>query len=672
MQIPKNIKIYDKNRDITAYLSPRADGIKDAYVDTRLNCESTLEFLIPATCKKIKELIPECEIEVNGSIYNLLKDGAVKFIRDENNKLWAKFMAVERWYNLDTSYVEPSISNDPTAKPPADLAVIIVGGGTDLSGGRYEVGTAGHALYAILKDTDWSVGTVDVEGIRDLEAEKASRLSLIKNIQEIWGGYLVWDSINKIVHLRDANKWQPYNGFQVRYGKNLKHITRTQSNKIVTKLYAFGHDDLDIANVNDGRKYITNYSYTSKEYIGIYRNQDIYDQKELKEKAMAELNFICRPRYLYKVKMVDLRTLPEYSHEKFNIGDMTDVIDPDIAPDNPRPRIIRHRYNVFMPWKCEIDIGDPEERLIENLKASFDTTGFVDGKFNGSGKFSGYNLEFESVSAEKIKTDELIVGDNIKMGPNAYISWGNVTDKPDIGEVALDKINETYIDENGVWTPNVYAKNISVLKGKITTAQIEDLEVGGNVTMGPNATISWSQVTDQPDIPELPSYIKSTYIDETRIESPLIRGAQIEGGIITSDAEINVGTDVHVGNALYLGGPNIGYPNKGIFFAYGRDKISLIADQTGSLEITAENDVQIFGYNIMLTPLERLKIHGDTILNDMTWLGSPEDDNKVIKRGDLKDYFRPYGSGSGYIDVTSAGIVVRDKNGDVMGSIYYS
>ncbi|MDQ4682986.1 phage tail protein, partial [Stenotrophomonas maltophilia group sp. RNC7] len=354
-------------------------------------------FMLPATSEKIVELTPECEIYAGGRVYILRKDDAMDTVRDDKNAVWTKVMAVEKWYELDTSYVEPSISNDPTARPPADLAVIIVGGGSNLSGGLYPTGTAAHALYAILQGSGWTMGTIDVTGIRDLEGEKVSRLELIKMIQDIWGGYLLFDSVNKIIHLRDAGKWQPYTGFQVRYKKNLKHITRTQSNEIITRLYPFGHDDLDIGAVNGGKKYITNHSYTSREYVGIYKNQDIYSQAELLEKAQAELKLICRPRYLYKIKLLDVRILPDYEHEEFALGDMVDITDPDVAPDRPRARIIRHKYNLFKPWECELDIGDPEERLIEQLKASFNTTGFVDGKFNGSGKFSGHSLEYESV-----------------------------------------------------------------------------------------------------------------------------------------------------------------------------------------------------------------------------------------------------------------------------------
>jgi phage minor structural protein len=411
--IPKYIEIKTAAGQRAAFLSPKADGLKDIYADCRLNGESTLEFLLPATSKKIVELTPECQIWAGGRVYTLLRDEAIDTVRDENNKLWAKFMAVERWAELDSSFVEPSLSNDPLSPIPSDLAVIIVGGGSNLSGGLYETGTAAHALYAVLQGSDWTLGTCDVLGIHDLEMEKVSRLTLIKEIQNIWDGYLVWDSINKIVHLRDANIWQNYTGFQIRYKKNLQHITRTQSNRLVTKLYAFGHDDLDIASVNGGLKYLTNNSYTSREYIGIYKNQDIYDAQELKEKATAELSLICRPRYLYKTKMVDLRTLPEYSHEDFSVGDMADVIDLDVAPDSPRVRIIRHKYNLFQPWICEIEIGDPQERLIEQLKASFSTTGFVDSKYRGNGQMSGYSIEdltIEDAKIKNLKADKITAG----------------------------------------------------------------------------------------------------------------------------------------------------------------------------------------------------------------------------------------------------------------------
>lgn len=439
MEIPKYIEVRTFSGQRAAFLSPNDEGnsIKDCFIDCRLNGESTLEFYIPSTSEKLAELTPECQIWAGGRVYTLLGPETSDTTRDDKNRLWAKFMAVERWKQLETSFVEPSISNDPSAAPPADLAVIIVGGGTNLSGGLYQTGTAAHALYAILQGSGWTIGTCDVTGIHDLEMEKTSRLDLIREIQNVWGGYLVWDSVNKRVSLRSGNTWQNYTGFQVRYRKNLKHITRTQSNRIITKLYAFGHDDLDIASVNGGIKYVTNTSYTPREYVGIYKNQDIYDAQELKEKAAAELSLICRPQYKYTVKMVDLRTLPEYSHEDFVVGDMVDVVDESVAPETPRVRLIRHKYNVFKPWICDLEIGSPTERLEEDLKAAFNTTSFIDNVFKGNGQLSGYRIEnltitnakISDLSADKITAGTITATISIN-APNIYggsITGGTIT-----------------------------------------------------------------------------------------------------------------------------------------------------------------------------------------------------------------------------------------------------
>lgn len=59
-------------------------------------------------------------------------------------------------------------------------------------------------------------------------------------------------------------------------------------------------------------------------------------------------------------------------------------------------------------------------------------------------------------------------------------------------------INSTYIDANGVWTNQVHANNIITTNAKITAAQIENLVVGSNVTMGANATINWNNVEGGP------------------------------------------------------------------------------------------------------------------------------------------------------------------------------
>ncbi|NTW90558.1 MAG: tail fiber domain-containing protein [Erysipelotrichaceae bacterium] len=98
-----------------------------------------------------------------------------------------------------------------------------------------------------------------------------------------------------------------------------------------------------------------------------------------------------------------------------------------------------------------------------------------------------------------------------------------------VNEQINTTVNETYI------TGKLIVSGIDA-----DVIDVSNLVVGDNVTMGANATISWDQVTDQPSIPVLPSYITSTKITSTTIESP-----SISGGTIT-------GADIYVKDTLYM------------------------------------------------------------------------------------------------------------------------
>ncbi|MEK5398436.1 hypothetical protein [Paenibacillus sp. FSL E2-0190] len=87
-----------------------------------------------------------------------------------------------------------------------------------------------------------------------------------------------------------------------------------------------------------------------------------------------------------------------------------------------------------------------------------------------------------------------------------------------------------------------------------TLRGIANLQLGRNVKMGPDATIDWTQVTNQPHIPTLPSYISATKITQTTIESPSIFGGTISIGsgnnVLKADSN-----GVYLGNATFASAP---------------------------------------------------------------------------------------------------------------------
>lgn len=119
-------------------------------------------------------------------------------------------------------------------------------------------------------------------------------------------------------------------------------------------------------------------------------------------------------------------------------------------------------------------------------------------------------------------------------------SWTNVlSSDPATGEFTFKGKVDVSGSMNVTGSLKVNGSDV-LTAGKIKAAAIESLEVGKNVTMGAGATISWSQVTNQPTIPSpvtLPSYIKTTYIDGATIQAPNIIGGTITGGTLnTADA----------------------------------------------------------------------------------------------------------------------------------------
>lgn len=95
---------------------------------------------------------------------------------------------------------------------------------------------------------------------------------------------------------------------------------------------------------------------------------------------------------------------------------------------------------------------------LETDKQQVFTVGEIDGV--GTVGIDGNVIVDGSVLARSIATEELIVGDNIAMGANAYIEWSNVNNSPEIP-------NGTYIDAEGIYTGSV--TGITITGGIIRT-----------------------------------------------------------------------------------------------------------------------------------------------------------------------------------------------------------
>ena len=165
---------------------------------------------------------------------------------------------------------------------------------------------------------------------------------------------------------------------------------------------------------------------------------------------------------------------------------------------------------------------------------------------------------------------------------NGVISWGDVN-APSASQTGALPSNSsilTKLTSEGVYTGSVTTNQLVAGTAKITTGMIENLVVGSNVSMGSNASISWSNVSGRPTIPTTAGEVgalPSTYINSegvwtgkvnaNSITAGTMSGDKINGGTITgvtisgttingatiNGGSINVDTNAFVGDRLTVG-----------------------------------------------------------------------------------------------------------------------
>lgn len=152
-------------------------------------------------------------------------------------------------------------------------------------------------------------------------------------------------------------------------------------------------------------------------------------------------------------------------------------------------------------------------------------------------------------------------------------------------------------------TPSKTTINGAVIEtGSISATQIKtnELIVGQNVQMGTGAVINWNNVTSKPALVS-PTDPKLTKIDANGVYTGLVVADNVKGGLL-SGVQINVDTDVYVGNALKLGGGIYNTTTTKSIQFNGTD--SWIYTNAGSLEFDTSYHLRFMSHSVFLSTID--------------------------------------------------------------------
>lgn len=304
----------------------------DIIVTGEINGEDTLSFKIPYRDSKRSYIDSEKKIQIVDDIY---KVRTVKDTKDTEGNAITEVYAEAEFYDLTFSVRKEERS--------------------------FEAETAEVPMAYALAGTEWAVGTVNVRTKRTWTSSEKNALSILRNVADLHGGDLVFDCANRLVHLLTVNGKD--SGALFAYRKNMKSIQRVvDTRSLVTRLYAVGADGLTFADINNGKPYVEDFSYTNEIRISTLDCSSFTNPYQMKEYTEMRLAQYAKPTISYVLNAMDLSVLTGYEHEAWELGDYVRVEDKELGI-SVTTRIVRREYNLQEPWNTVLELSTTLKNL---------------------------------------------------------------------------------------------------------------------------------------------------------------------------------------------------------------------------------------------------------------------------------------------------------------------
>lgn len=329
----------------------------DIIVTGEINGEDTLSFCIPYRDSKRKYIDNEKKIQIVDDVYKIR---TITDVKDSSGSTITQVYAEAEFYDLTFSVRKEEK--------------------------KFEAETADVAMAYALSGTEWSVGTVSVTTKRTWTSTEKNALAILRSIADLHGGDLVFDCPNRLVHLLTVNGKD--SGALFAYKKNMKSIERVvDTRSLVTRLYAVGADGLTFSDINGGKPYLEDYTYSKEVRISTLDCSSFTNPYQMKEFTAMRLAEYCKPTVSYVLNAMDLSVLTGYEHEAWNLGDYVRVEDKELGL-SVTTRIVRREYNLQEPWNTVLELST----TLKNLGSSVSSIDTIADALEGTSMVSNNDI----------------------------------------------------------------------------------------------------------------------------------------------------------------------------------------------------------------------------------------------------------------------------------------
>ena len=354
-------------------------------------------------------------------------------------------------------------------------------------------------MMIILNGTTWThVNNSTRTYTRNLYGTVVSSYHMLQLMSTVFDVEFYFDTHKKIVYIVD--RVGEDNGTYFINDLNLKQLSQdTHTHNLITRVIPLGKDNLNISEVNGGKMWLENHTYSNKIIYGVWQATDYDNATHLKEDAQRYLDEMAIPYESYEIQVTDISKLANNPDFRYELGDVITIID-NLTETRIKQRICRKIYNLQDPDADIINIASKDRSFEDYYKRIQTVADMTDKVINTDGTINSEAID--KIPADKIIGDiqstgikaDSITADHIKA---EQIQAKHITaDAISANHIKANSIQATHLQANSIASEHIQTGAITagsgiIADGAIGNAQIADLDAS-KLTAG---TIDTSDIT---------------------------------------------------------------------------------------------------------------------------------------------------------------------------------
>lgn len=348
---------------------------------------------------------------------------------------------------------------------------------------------------------------------RTISLDAATPLDVIREIPDAYGLAVRFDNAKRQVELFFPDSISPRGAYftdQLNLTETPQHKSSTKS--FATRLYAYGKDGLTFAQINDGKPYLDDHSYSDRVICAYWKDERYTSAQTLMEDARRNLAQMAVPVTSYECSAMDLARIDPEKWGQLQAGLYDAVILMDRAR-NTRPvhRVCRRKHWPHYPEKDVVYLSTLPGTLSSKVEQTYNATTNPNSAFqqmwsavlarwiDGIAGYSGGNMVI--TKNEEGQPNGIMIMDTASTQTAQKILWLNLKgilyssqgvagfDNPDPSKVTVWSFENNGFSANWLMTGQLDANQVRVVNlsaSSIVTGILKGIRVisqNGNDTV---------------------------------------------------------------------------------------------------------------------------------------------------------------------------------------------